>query len=470
MDTRSPVRKMQLLLLTIFALVAHSEEAVAGIAENVLEAQLSNGLKVILLENPKSPMATFQVWYRVGSRNEQWGKTGITHLIEHMMFKGTEKVSGKEFTRIVQENGGNFNAFTSYDFTAYFEELSAERLQILLELESDRMQNLQFRDEEFRTERMVVMEERRMRMEDNPQAQLLEQLMAAAFTTQPYHWPIIGWMDDLARIAIDDLREYHKTYYSPNNAFIVAVGDFKKEELLSAIEKAFGSIPKGLSPPRYSYKDPPQLGERRILVQRESQSPYAAMAFHVPNLKDPDSYVLDVIATVLSGGKSSRLYERLVRKEQLALSADAQNSLVSVDPSLFYITAELLPGKEDFAAVERIIDEELERLRKEPVADRELQKAKNQLESAFIFQQDSLFVQAMVLAQYETAHHWKAVDDYIPAIRNVSAQDIQRVARKFLTSSNRTLGILKPTQGKGTGEDMAPKVEENNNGKAGESS
>jgi zinc protease len=415
----------------------------AGLKEQVFETVLSNGLKVILLENHKAPLVTFQVWYRVGSRNEEWGKTGLSHMLEHMMFKGTKKVGPEEFSRIIQENGGNDNAFTSRDYTAYFENLSADRIQIALDLESDRMQNLILREEDFRTERMVVMEERRLRTEDNPQAILQEQLETTAFQIQPYHWPIIGWMEDLTRFTLENLKTYYKTYYNPVNAFLVVVGDFKKEELLPRIEKAFGSYPKGLIPNQEKEKDPPQIGERRIFLKKEAQLPNIVMGYHVPNLREPDSYVLEVIAVILSGGKSSRFYQSLVREKRLVLSADADHSLLSRDPSLFYLSADLLPDK-DVAEVEKALDQEVERLQRGQVGEQELEKAKNQLEAAFVYGQDSLFNQAMLLAQHEITIHWSAIDDYIPSIRKVSAEDIQRVAKRYLIPDNRTVGILIP--------------------------
>ncbi|HUL31773.1 MAG TPA: pitrilysin family protein, partial [Thermodesulfobacteriota bacterium] len=293
--------RMALLLLSLTLFVEVSE---AGLKENVFETSLPNGLKVILLEDHKAPLVTFQVWYRVGSRNEAWGKTGLSHMLEHMMFKGTEKVGPEEFSNIIQENGGNDNAFTSHDYTAYFENLSADRVQVSIDLESDRMQNLLLREKDFQTERMVVMEERRLRTDDNPQAVLTEQLMATAFEMQPYHWPIIGWMEDIARFTLEDLKAYYKTYYNPINAVLVVVGDFKREELLPRIEKAFGSYPKGIAPVQERDTDPPQIGERRVLVKKEAQLPSLVMGYHVPNLREQDSYVLEVIATLLSGGKS----------------------------------------------------------------------------------------------------------------------------------------------------------------------
>ena len=430
-----------LYALSVWFLLTSISEA--GLREHVFETVLPNGLKVILLENHKAPLATFQVWYRVGSRNEEWGKTGLSHMLEHMMFKGTEKIGPEEFSRIIQENGGNDNAFTSRDYTAYFENLSSDRIQVSIDLESDRMKNLLLREQDFRTERMVVMEERRLRTEDNPQAYLQEQLEATAFQIQPYHWPIIGWMEDIARFTLEDLNSYYRTYYNPSNAILVVVGDFKKEDLLPKIEKAFGSYSKGAMPNQERDKDPPQNGERRIFVKREAQLPYVVMGYHVPNLREPDSYVLELIAVILSGGKSSRLYQSLVRDKRLVLSADADHSLLSRDPSLFYLSADLLPGK-DVTEVEKAFDQEVERLQRERVGERELEKAKNQIEASFVFGQDSIFYQAMLLAQHEIALSWRAIDDYIPSIRKVSAEDIQRVAKQYLIPDNRTVGILIP--------------------------
>jgi len=415
----------------------------AGLRDQVFETVLPNGLKVILLENHKAPLVTFQVWYRVGSRNEAWGKTGLSHMLEHMMFKGTEKTGPEDFSRIIQENGGSLNAFTSYDYTAYFENLSEDRIHVAIDLEADRMQNLVLREEDFRTERMVVMEERRMRTEDNPQAVLIEQIMATAFQIHPYRWPIIGWMEDIARFTLEDLKTYYRTYYNPVNAFLVVVGDFKKEELLSKIEKAFGSYPKGVAPNQNRDKDPPQIGERRILVKKEAQLPFLVMGYHVPNLREQDSYVLEVTATLLSGGKSSRFYQSLVREKRLVLSAEADHSLVYRDPSLFTLSADLLPGKK-VAEVEKAFDQEIERLQKEVVGKQELEKAKNQIEASFIFGQDSLFYQALLLARHEIALSWRAIDDYLPSIRKVTPEDIQRVAKKYLIPDNRTVGILIP--------------------------
>ena len=431
-----------LFLLLLFCLFS-PPPAEAGLKEQVFETVLPNGLKVILLENHKAPLITFQVWYRVGSRNEEWGKTGLSHMLEHMMFKGTKKMGPEEFSRIIQENGGNGNAFTSRDYTAYFENLSADRVEVALDLESDRMQNLMLRQQDFRTERMVVMEERRMRTEDNPQAYLMEQMEAAAFQISPYHWPTIGWKEDIARFTLEDLKTYYHTFYNPVNALLVVVGDFKKKDILHRIEQAFGPLPKGTPPNQEKDVDPKQNGERKIFVKKEAQLPFLVMGYHVPNLRHPDSYVLEVIAAILSAGKSSRFYQSLVREKQLVLDAEAEHSLLSRDPGLFYLSAQPLPGKEA-GEVEKALNQEVERLQKELVGEHELEKAKNQLEASFTYGQDSLFFQAMLLAQHEIVFHWPAIDDYIPSIRKVTAEDIQRVARQFLTPDNRTTGVLIP--------------------------
>jgi zinc protease len=250
-------------------------------------------------------------------------------------------------------------------------------------------------------------------------------------------------MEDIARFTLEDLRTYYKTYYNPVNAFLVVVGDFKRGDLLPKIEKAFGSYLKGAAPTQERDKDAPQVGERRIFVKKEAQLPFLVMGYHVPNLREPDSYALEMIATILSGGKSSRLYQSLVREKRLVLSADADQSLISLDPSLFTLSADLLPGKE-VPEVERALDQEVERLQKELVGKQELEKAKNQIEASFIFGQDSIFYQALLLARHEIVISWKAIDDYIPSIRKVTPEDIQRVAKKYLTPDNRTVGILIP--------------------------
>jgi zinc protease len=441
---RRPTKPIVLLFLLIAASIHGIVNcAWAAFADQVSETTLANGLKVIMLENHKAPLVTFQVWYRVGSRNEKWGLTGLSHMLEHMMFKGTQKVGPGEFSRTIERNGGDENAFTSSDFTAYYENIAADRVQLPIAMESDRMQGLLLREEDFDTERSVVMEERRLRTDDNPRAVVSEQIQATAFVAQPYHWPVIGWMEDIARFSLDDLKEHYRTYYTPANAFVVIVGDFSKEAVLPLIEQAFSSIPGGSPPEPRRFRDQPQIGERRILIRKEAQLAAIVKGFHVPNLEEPDSYTLEVIAAILSAGESSRLNRTLVHEKRLVLSADAENELVSKDPNLFSVSADIMPGKSP-AQVEKALEGEIERLRNKLVGAKELRKTKNQLESAFTFAQDSLFYQGMLLATYEIVSSWRDADKYVPAIEAVSAHDVRRVARKYLIPMNCTTALLLP--------------------------
>lgn len=440
---RLPFLTTCLLVILAFLCVSAVPVAAEKLGDRVYEASLANGLKVILLENHKAPLVTIQVWYRVGSRNEPWGKTGLSHLLEHMMFKGSKRFRAEDFVRMIRENGGHNNAFTSRDYTAYFVNMSADHVAVPLELEADRMGNAIFDEKEFATEKKVVIEERRLRTEDNPQSYLYEQVFATAYQVHPYHWPIIGWMEDLERITLADVKAYYHRYYKPSNAFLVVAGDFNRKELLTQIEKAFGQLPAGQHLDDEVSREPSQPGERRITVKREGFVPSLMLGYHVPNLNNPDSYILQVIETILSRGKSSRLHERLVRKEQIALSAEANHPLLSRDAGLFLVSADALAEK-DLPTLEKTMNEEIERLQKEPVSPEELNKVKNQLEAAFIYGQDSIFHQAMVLAQWEAAANWKALDDYLPAIHRVTDYDIMRVARQYLTPDNRTVGILEP--------------------------
>jgi len=411
----------------------------------VTETVLPNGLKILLKEEHKSPVVTFQVWYRVGARNERLGKTGMSHLLEHMMFKGSKNYGPKQFSQVVQRNGGNDNAFTSKDYTAYFENFAADRLEIAMDLESDRMQNLLLDPKEFLSERDVVKEERRMRYEDDPTQTMVEQMMATAFSAHPYQWPVIGWMADIGNITRDDLEKHYRTYYAPNNATIVVVGDFDRSKTLALVEKYFGSIPRGPEVPKVGAVEPKQLGEKRVKVKQEAELPAIYAGYKVPNLTSADSHALNVLQGILSSGKSSRLYRSLVYDKQIALYAGGDYDDVSTDPNLFYIYAGVMPGKSE-DEVERAIYVEIDRFKKEPVSDEELQKAKNQAEASFIMSQDSMFYQAMLLGQYETVANWKLLGAYLEGIRAVKKEDIERVARLYFTEDNRTVGILVPVK------------------------
>jgi zinc protease len=433
------------LTLASIALAAPSDSALATVrpyAERVTEAVLSNGLKVILLEDHKAPVAVFQIWYRVGSRNEVAGRSGLSHLLEHMMFKGrSAKVAPDEYTRIVQRNGGQTNAFTTQDHTTYFVTIASDRIGVPIDLESDRMGNLSFSDELFGPERSVVMEERRLRTDNDPVAALFEQLEATAYLSHPYQLPIIGWMADIEQSTVVDLMSHYRTYYTPNNAFIVAVGDFDSQQLLGDVRAAFGAIPSGETPPAVRSLEPPQRGERRIEVVREAELPFVALAHHVPNLQSRDGAALEVLAEILAGGDSARLHHELVYRRRLARAAGANYEYASVDPGLFLVYGQPLPGK-SATEVEKALVAEIDELREEAPSAREIEKAKNAIEAQFVFAQDSLFYQAMLLGQYEIASGWRDVDRYLEAVRQVGAEDLLRVARFYLERENRTAGTL----------------------------
>jgi zinc protease len=430
--------------------LAGAAAAAIPYAERVRETALPNGLKVILLEEHKAPTAVFQVWYRVGSRNEQAGKTGLSHLLEHLMFKGTPTVGPEEYSRIIQRNGGNDNAFTGEDATTYFAQLASDRLQVAIDLEADRMHNLTFDEAQFAPEHHVVMEERRLRTDNNPVSALFELISSVAFSAHPYQWPIIGWMNDLRQATRADALAYYRTYYVPGNAFVVCVGDFAAADLMTRIEKAFGAVPADDLPPPVRAIEPVQQGERRTVLQREAQLPFVGVAYHVPNLTSPDAAALEVLGAVLAGGKSARLHERLVYQKRLAREAGASYDLTTVDPSLFAVYGQPLPGK-SAAALEQALLDEIEALKRTPVAGRELTKAKNGIEAKFVFGQDSIFYQALLLGQYESAGGWRQIDAYLPNVRAVTADDIIRVVRFYFTATNRTVGTLDPLPVSGRG-------------------
>ena len=408
---------------------------------------MDNGLKVLLLENHKSPAVTFQIWYRVGSRNEKDGKSGLSHFLEHMIFKGTPKVGPEEYSRIIAKNGGRSNAFTSKDMTVYFATMSREKIGIAIELEADRMANVLLDGTYFEPEKKVIMEERRLRTEDNPTSALAEVTGAVTYTVHPYRRPVIGWMTDIQNLSREDLRRHYRTFYVPNNAFIVVVGDFSAQEILTKIKATFGKIPRGSIPPKVTIEEPPQRGERRVILKKEAELPFLLIYYHAPNLEAPDSFALDLLTGILAGGRSSRLYQDLVYHKRLARSVDADYGGLSVDPTIFSIEAQVMPGK-DPAEVERAIDILLDRVMAEVVTDREIKKAKNQVEAAFVFGQDSIFGQAMRIGRYELAARWQLLDSYLAGIRNVTPGDILKAAKRYLDPDRRTVGILIPTKGK----------------------
>lgn len=407
------------------------------------EEVLPNGLKVLAVKDPAAPLAVFQIWYNAGSVYEQVGKTGLSHLLEHMMFKGTKKYGPSELSKTVKRAGGIENAGTMKDFAFYYQKLAPDRLDISIELEADRMRNLIMDPEETLSERDVVMEERRMRYEDDPQNLVYEEVTAAAFKNHPYRWPVIGWMPDLRSITRDDLWEYYRTRYIPNNALIVVAGDIDVKAVMKKIKKEFGPIPKGPDLKTLQIGEPVQRGERRVYVRKEAELPYVMAAYKAPNVLHEDSYALDVLASVLDGGKSTRIYRSLIDEKRIALSAGAGYGSFNKYPHLFYFYGTPLPGIK-IEDVEDALYEEIEKIKKEPPAEREVQKAKNQIEADFIMNQDSLFYRVMLIAEFELIGGRDLKETYLKGIRKVTPEDVRRVARKYLVEDKRTVGTLIP--------------------------
>ena len=434
------MKHIRIFLAAIFLLIPINIYAL-----EVKEYRLESGLKALIIEEHKSPVATFQVWYRTGARDEPAGKSGLSHLLEHMMFKGTPKYSSKLFSSIVQNNGGTDNAHTTEDYTVYFQIFPSDRIILSIDLEADRMQNLIMDTKETHSERDVVTEERRLRFEDDPQNSLFEEVVAASFKVHPYHKPVIGWMSDIRSIERDDLYSYYKANYLPDKALIIVVGDVKADEMIERIKNYFGKIPIGPPMKNISSIEPEQRGERRVLLKREAELPYILMAYHTPSFPHEDSYALNVLSLILSSGKSSRLYKSLVYEKKIALNADADYSGFNKDPYLFFFDATASPEK-NIKDVENALYAEIERIKKEPPLEREVQKIKNQIESLFIMEQDSIYMQAMKYGIFEMLGDWRLIDQYLEGIRKITPEDVVRVAKKYLTEDNRTVGILIPTK------------------------
>lgn len=435
--------QLRSLLLALLVVCAARPSQASSYAERVKEKVLPNGLKVLVLEDHKAPVGVIQVWYRVGSRNEIPGHTGLSHLLEHVMFKGTDKVGPEEYSRLVQKNGGNDNAFTSQDTTVYFASIASDRLPVVIDLEADRMQNLRLTPEVFEPERAVVAEERRLRTEDNPPSALFEAIGGVAYAAHPYGWPVIGWMNDIQTATVDDALAYYKLYYQPSNAFLVIVGDVDADDIFARVEKAFAPIPAQAAPPPMRSVEPEQKGERRVTLRKEAELPMVAVAYHAPNAPHPDSAALEVLNAILGDGQSSRLHKDLVYEKQIARSAGTSYDRQSIDPGLFVLYGQPLPGKKA-ADLEKALLAEVEAIKAKPVDARELEKVKNAMEADFVFAQDSLFYQGMLLGQFETLGDWRQIDQFMPAVRAVTAEDVQRVARTYLTEENRTVAVLDP--------------------------
>jgi zinc protease len=416
----------------------------------VSETVLDNGLKVLVKPDHRAPVVVSQIWYKVGSSYEPGGLTGISHVLEHMMFKGTENLAPNEFSRIIANNGGRENAFTGRDYTSYFQQLEKSRLPIALELEAERMQNLKLDPDEFRKEVQVVLEERRLRTDDRPQSLTYEKFLTTAFERSRYGNPVIGWPEDLRGLTVEDLEDWYRRFYSPSNAVLVVVGDVRPDEVFELAEQHFGPIPAHDVDPYPDPPEPSQREQRSVTVEAPATVPYLVLGFHVPNLGADDAepwepYALEVLAYLLDGGKSARLSRELIRGSQVAASVGAGYDPVARLDTLFVISGNPAGGRstdELREAVLAVIDD----VKTGPITVEELERVKAQLVAGKVFETDSIFYQAMRLGMFETnGHGWELGQSFNDRLRGITAEQVKAVAEKYLVRSNMTEAVLMPT-------------------------
>jgi zinc protease len=435
------MRGLLALVLSFFAAVSFAKEAIK-------EYTLDNGLRLIVKEDHRAPIMVSQVWYKVGSSYEHDGITGVSHVLEHMMFKGTEDVPAGEFSKIISENGGRQNAFTSQDYTAYFQTMETSRLPVSFELEADRMRNLTIPEEEFLKEVQVVMEERRMRTEDNPQSLTYEQFKATAFVSSPYRLPVIGWMDDLENLQVGDLKTWYQKWYAPNNATVVVVGDVDAEEVYAQAKKYFGPLKPSNIAPAKPRLEVPQRGRKELRVEAPAKLPYLMMGYKTPVLLTADEqwepYALEVMAGILDGGDGARLASELVRGTAVAASAGAGYDGHERMENLFLLSGTPSNGH-TVKDLQAALLEQVQRLRDAPVDEDELERVKAQIRAEKVYEQDSIFYQAMQIGMLETVGlSWKDADKYLERIEAVTAEQVQAVANKYLVQDRLTVAELVP--------------------------
>ena len=415
----------------------------------VFERTLSNGLKVIVKEDHRAPVVVQQIWYKAGAMDESTGTTGIAHVLEHMMFKGTEDVPAGEFSKRIAAAGGRENAFTSSDYTAYFQQLHKSKLPLAMELEADRMRNLNLTAEEFAKEVNVVKEERRMRTDDNPQSLMYETMMATVYQQHPYQHPVIGWMNDLEALTVADAKIWYDKWYEPNNATLVIGGDVDAEEVFALAKKYYGPIKSRVQEvTRREYTEPSQLGIKRLVVKAPAELPQIFMAYRAPTMQDPEKdwkpYALEILAGVLDGNASARLNKHLVREQQIVSSAGAGYDSTSRGPSLFLFDATPSEGK-NVEEVEAALRQEIALLVNEGVNEKELKRIKAQVTAGEVYKLDSLFYQAMQVGQMESmGYGHRALPLMLEKLQAVTAEQVQQVAKEFLKDDNLTVAVLDP--------------------------
>ena len=413
------------------------------------EYHLSNGLKLIVREDHRAPTVAHMVWYRAGSMDEVNGKTGVAHVLEHMMFKGTKKVKSGEFSRLVAAVGGRENAFTSRDYTAYFQQVEKSRLDEVIQLEADRMSNLNFDDAEFLKEIQVVMEERRLRTEDNPISLLNESLMATAYMSSPYRHPVIGWMNDLQNMKAIDARDWYRSWYAPNNATVVISGDVDPKQVLKTVEKYYGAVDAHELPVRKPQIEPPQKGVKQVQVKAPADSAQLTMAWKVPKLEpgkldDVEPYALELLTAVLDGYDNARLNRTLVKQEKVVNDVGVGYDMISRGPELFLISTTMAKGK-TVAQAQGSIRKALEELKQKGILESELKRIKVRILSDQIYKRDSIFGQAMEIGSTEMAgFSWKDIDFMLEKMQTITPEQVQAVAKKYLVDEGLTIAILDP--------------------------
>ncbi|KTG16310.1 hypothetical protein AUR63_05085 [Guyparkeria sp. XI15] len=420
---------------------------VSASAADVHEATLDNGLKVLVLPDDRAPVVTHQIWYKVGSADEPGGITGIAHMFEHMMFKGTENLGPGEFSEIIARLGGEENAFTGRDFTAYYQTLAADELETMMRWEADRMANLALDAEEFAKEKEVVKEEWRTRVRDNPTARLNQLLYATAFTSSGYHHPVIGWKTDIDAYTVEDLQRWYENHYAPNNATLIVVGDVDPETVVELAQKHYGPVASRDLPPAKPREEKAQHGIKRASLSIPAKLPHLLMGYKVPSLVTADdqetAYALAVAAGILSGDSGARLNNDLVRAGKLS-AASAGYNLNARETTLFTLDATPRDGQ-SLAEVEALLREQIERLKNEPVGEGELERIKAQVVASDIYERDSLFYQGMTLGMYETIGlDYRLADRFVEGIRAITPADVQAVARTYFQDTALTLTTLEP--------------------------
>ena len=410
-------------------------------ADDVKSFTLKNGMKILVLEDSSIPNANMYLFYKVGSRNEYVGITGISHFFEHMMFNGAKKYGPKEFDRVMEANGGSNNAYTSENITAYTNWFPSASMEVIFDLEADRIENLNFDPKMIESERGVILSERSTGLENNPLEQLWQETQATAYIAHSYQWPVIGWESDIKNWTKEDLENYFHTYYAPNNCVVVISGDVKFNDVKNLAEKYFEPIPAGPKPRSLHTIEPEQTGERRLFVKREVPSPNIMITFHVPQSGTADYYALDLLNSVLSQGESSRLYNSIVDDQQLALEVGSFY-FEAFDPTLFYFYGVANDGV-TASQLEKAILDEINKIVTDGISESELQKVKNQKLMEFYRTTETISGMSNTIGTYELFFSdykklFTAPDDY----KKVTAEDIKNVATKYFTKQNRTVGIL----------------------------